>query len=401
LRLDLEQLATAKEELRVRIEEIAVMREVLDRERHRYRELFALAPDGYLVTDTAGVVQEANLAAGQMLGIDPERLAGKPLAAFIATEDRRAFRLGLLAAVAQRTPHEWDLRLLPRFERPIFASATVSVLRDGKGNPTGLLWLLRDVTARRKAEDGLRLLTTELEQRVAERTLQLRAAGDLREDYVHILAHDLRQPLTIILGLAQLLETRLERQGAISDAENAGRIVASGQRMRAMIQDLVDISRLESGGASLARMPVDIGDLVRGLVAGMCEQAQWGRVRIEIPEELAPVAGDSLYLERAVVNLVTNSLKYSAADQPVKVRVTGDAQEVRVTVMDRGTGIPMAEQPLLFQRFHRAKSAGKTDGLGLGLYITRLIVEAHGGRVWVESETSVGSTFYFTLPIAT
>ena len=116
--------------------------------------------------------------------------------------------------------------------------------------------------------------------------------------------------------------------------------------------------------------------------------------------EIMPCLADPDRVERALVNLVTNALKYSPAELPVTVRITRDGPRGMVSVVDRGVGIPAEDIPRLFNRFSRASTATGVEGLGLGLFITRLIVEAHGGRIWCESEPGKGSAFYFTLPLA-
>jgi two-component system, NtrC family, sensor histidine kinase KinB len=117
-------------------------------------------------------------------------------------------------------------------------------------------------------------------------------------------------------------------------------------------------------------------------------------------EALPPVLTDASVLERVLVNLITNALKYSPEDKPVVVGVEARQDAAVVSVRDQGVGIPAAEMPLLFERYYRARSAEQREGLGLGLYIARLIVEAQGGNLWVESEKGKGSTFSFTLPLA-
>ncbi|MHB1416804.1 MAG: sensor histidine kinase, partial [Chloroflexota bacterium] len=124
------------------------------------------------------------------------------------------------------------------------------------------------------------------------------------------------------------------------------------------------------------------------------------RLRVEAPQPVPPVLADPERVERVVVNLVTNALKYSTPGKPVVVRVQPSDGEAMVSVIDEGPGISSEELPHLFQRYRRAAAGNKAGGLGLGLYIARLIVEAHGGRIWVESEVGKGSTFSFTLPLA-
>jgi signal transduction histidine kinase len=125
-----------------------------------------------------------------------------------------------------------------------------------------------------------------------------------------------------------------------------------------------------------------------------------GRINVEIPEGLPKVSADPDRLERILVNLASNAIKYSSPESDVLIRAESNDAEVIVSIADRGIGVHPEDISHLFERFYRAKGARKAEGLGLGLFITRLLVEAHGGRLWVESELGKGSVFYFTLPLA-
>jgi len=124
------------------------------------------------------------------------------------------------------------------------------------------------------------------------------------------------------------------------------------------------------------------------------------RIQLDVPEELPLVSADYNRLERVFTNLLSNALKYSDTDTPVVVRALQVGEMVEIAITDQGKGIPPDDLPHLFERFYRAQGARKADGIGLGLYIAKALVEAHGGRIWVESEEGKGSTFSFTLPVA-
>ncbi len=124
------------------------------------------------------------------------------------------------------------------------------------------------------------------------------------------------------------------------------------------------------------------------------------RIRVEIPADLPPVDADPNRLERILLNLFINSLKYGKPGTEVVVRARRTGREMEISVIDRGVGIAPEDLPHVFERFFRARGARKTEGLGMGLYITRLLIEAHGARIWAESEPGKGSTFSFTLPLA-
>ena len=229
---------------------------------------------------------------------------------------------------------------------------------------------------------------------------EIRVREEQRDTVVHTVSHDLRNALMIIQGQAQLFLRQLGKAGLKGpEMHGAEAIVTSAKRMNAMIEDLVDSARLESGQLRLEKRPVDLNAFVSDLLHRAKEAMDVGRVKVDIPAELPTVLADPNRLERILTNLLTNALKYSPLETEVLFRAESTNKEVLVSVSDRGIGIAPEDIPNLFQRYYRAKGARKAEGLGLGLYITKMLVEAHGGRIWVESELGRGSTFYFTLPL--
>ncbi len=245
----------------------------------------------------------------------------------------------------------------------------------------------RDDTARKRAESE------------SERLRQLKKE---REDILRTVSHDLRSPLTAIQGQAQLLLRRLEAAGPADRARRSAQaIVASAQRMDGMIQDLVDAARLESGPLALDPRPIDLRTFTLDLKGSLAQEMDTGRIRVEAPEGLPPVLADPARLERILANLLSNALKYSDPGTEVTVTLEQREGEIITSVSDRGVGIPSDELPRVFTRYFRARTAPRgRQGLGLGLYITRMLVQAHGGRIWVGSEEGKGSTFSFSLPVA-
>ena len=223
-------------------------------------------------------------------------------------------------------------------------------------------------------------------------------AEQFREEYISLISHDLRAPLTIILGQTQFLQLMLEKAGLTGRSVES--IVANCRRMNAMIKNLVDSARAAVGQFELSRVPTDLFKLVHDVAASLGMAEHRARIAVEAPGRPIPVLADPQQIERAIINLLTNALKYSAPDTQVVISIAQQHTEVMLAVTDQGAGIPCEELAHLFERFYRAKSRKQTEGFGLGLYITRLIVEAHGGRIWVESEVGKGSTFYLTLPLA-
>ena len=167
-----------------------------------------------------------------------------------------------------------------------------------------------------------------------------------------------------------------------------------------MIRDLVDTARLEAGQVQPQVELTDLSTLVSRIMQRAATPQESTRLHM-VPAGLAlPVLVDPELIERAVVNLVTNALKYSNENTPVVVKVERKRDLALVALSDQGAGIPAEDAPHLFDRYYRAKTGLGQEGLGLGLYISRLILEAHGGRIWVQSQVGQGSTFFFTLPLA-
>ncbi|HKZ50516.1 MAG TPA: ATP-binding protein, partial [Dehalococcoidia bacterium] len=223
----------------------------------------------------------------------------------------------------------------------------------------------------------------------------------LKDEFVSLLSHDLRQPVAVIQGYAQFLQRRLVRDGSPkSTLEHLEAILVSTRRLSTMIADLVDSARLESGRLQLRKEDVSLPDLVSAMAPALVGSDAQQRVRIEPAGHLPKVTADPERLERVVANLLTNALKYSPDDSEVLVRLQAVDGEVVTSVVDRGIGVHPEDLPYIFDRFYTAKTSGKAEGLGLGLYITKMLVEAHGGRIWAESEPGEGSSFSFTLPLA-
>ena len=259
----------------------------------------------------------------------------------------------------------------------VWVSVSAAPIRDPHGETQGVVITFTDITA-------------------------LHELQEQREDLLRAVSHDLRNPLSAVLGQSQLLLRRLEQAGLDDQLHSGARsIVTSAQRMDALIADLVESARLEAGQIKLEPRPVRLQDYASELKERLAATMDVTRIRAEVPVDLPSVCADPARLDRILTNLLSNALKYSAPGTPVEVTAQRQGDEVVTSVTDHGPGISPEELPRLFQRYFRTRAAGEArEGLGLGLFITRRLVEAHGGRIWVESEVGTGSTFSFSLPIA-
>jgi len=239
--------------------------------------------------------------------------------------------------------------------------------------------------------DG-RLVRMEVAIDITER----RQHEEFRDQYVGLISHDLRTPLLTINLSAATLRSHLQR----ANAEEAARqpleaIRHSTRRMSEMIDDMLETTRLESGQLQLHRAPVDLAELGRVVARDLGTPAC--RVRC-VAEATVPMRADVGRIERVLENMVGNAIRHSPPGEEVVVEVKSTEAQAVVTVADQGPGIPADVVPKLFQRFYRAGNGDASSGLGLGLYNSRLIVEHHGGRIWVDSTPGAGSIFGFSLP---
>jgi two-component system, OmpR family, phosphate regulon sensor histidine kinase PhoR len=241
--------------------------------------------------------------------------------------------------------------------------------------------------------DG-RLVRMEVAIDVTER----KAREQFHEQYVGLISHDLRSPLSSIINSASLLRLLLEKHGVSEGAKPVDMILRSSRRMANMIDDLLETTRSESVQLQLHKSRFDLSELTSAVLEHLGAEAS-RRIRFEANDP-APVFADAGRMERVLDNLIGNAFRYSSADAPVTVRIDTNEIETVVTVTDRGVGIPADALPKLFQRFSRVTTNPAIKGLGLGLYNSRLIIEGHGGRIWAQSELGVGSTFAFALPTA-
>jgi len=224
-----------------------------------------------------------------------------------------------------------------------------------------------------------------------------KAAEEFRDQYVGLISHDLRNPLTSVTFRAQLLRKSLAARGFTDECEALDSLITSANRMAVLLSDLLETTKLESGRIELHELTVDLGEWAAG-AARLAPAAKRDRIEVRIEPEPIRVLADANRLDRVLENLLSNALKFSG-EQPVSVVVRRREGEALITVSDKGVGVAADELPKLFERFYRAESAGQVKGTGLGLYNARLIVEAHRGRIWAESEIGRGTEVHVALPL--
>jgi signal transduction histidine kinase len=314
--------------------------------------------------------QQRRIVTHDAPGADPENAstyqevaAHTVIAAPITLEDRR---IGVLTVFASRAP--------------IFIEDDMWLL-DLIADQTGVLLEARALNAE-------------------EASLQSREeAARLKEEFLSAAAHDLRTPLTVVLGQAELLERRATRNPtAPLDAAGIARIAREARRLRDLVSQLLDVQRLEKGAAPMELADHDLWEVVSAV------QERFGEHGLDlraVPPAAPLVATmDRMRIEQVLDNLIENAIKYTTSGRLPEISVDWEGDQARIAVIDQGVGVPEAERERIFERFYRGSNVENvTDtGMGLGLYICRRIVEGHGGRIWAQPTAGGGTTFVVTLP---
>ncbi len=337
-------------------------------------------PDAVLECDADRRVRAVNTAAVDLLGYAAEQMVGSDVEALLAPRGADGERLlagdwhrsTRLRSVARIPEHEVRLRAADGSDVRVMLTGRYERRADGRVQ--GAVLVLRDGARRRQAAaQGIEVIST--------------------------VSHELRSPLTSVKGYTSLLLNRWERLADEQKLMMLEQVHHDADRVTRLVTELLDISRLESGKLVLRRQMVDLAKLVVVVVEKVRMIEAEVRADLDFDGNFPRVYADPDKIEQVLTNLVENAAKYA---DPKGVRVLGRVGDgvVSVAVVDQGEGIPQSDLPRVFTKFYR-RAETRPSGSGLGLWISRGLVEAHGGRLVVESEVGVGSTFRFTLPSAT
>lgn len=374
--------------------------EALRKSEERTRSILESALDAIIVMDGNGTVHEWNPAAEQMFGYSRAQAMGKPVIDLIIPA---YLREQYLTGFARYAVDGYGPMLNQRLE-------TVAVRADGSEffvemaiaptKPNGSAMFtgyISDITERKRAEDQVKQLNAELEQRVQKRTQQLELANKELEAFSYSVSHDLRAPLRHINGFVEILQSTA---GDGLDAESRGfldTIADSARQMGKLIDDLLAFSRM--GRTELRFVPVKLDNIVAESVRELRQECLGRDVNWNI-HPLPEVRGDPAMLRQVFINLLANAVKYTRtrAYAEIEVRAQETADEYILSVRDNGVGFDNAYAHKLFGVFQRLHPAHEFEGTGIGLAIVRRVVARHGGRVWAEGKVDEGATFHFALP---
>jgi signal transduction histidine kinase len=336
---------------------------------------------------------------------EPRLRVGQGIAGYVAAKRQ--------AVVVTGKPDPNTFRDVPEKQVDIHSAMCVPLI--SRGRLLGVLSINDTEGGRDFSEYDLRTLrvfadhaavaiaNATLYEKERENVAKLMEVDQLKSEFVATVSHELKTPLTSIIGAAQTLRRAAARLDEESKVEFLTMMERQGQRLLRLIEDILFASRIEAGERPLKLEKIDVATIAAEARSALATRQGADRIVLDFPDEGLPAMADPGALQQIILNLLDNALKYGGPEGPVVV--TGavlDERSVQVCVYDRGPGIAPEDQELIFDRFRQVDGSRKrrSVGVGLGLYIVRNLVEGHGGRIWVDSDVGQGSRFCFTLPRA-
>ncbi len=361
------------------------------------RSLIESNIDAIMTTDPSGIITDVNKQMEALTGCTRDELIGAPFKNYF-TDPERA-EASIKQVLSQKKVANYELTARARDGKETVVSYNATTFYDRDRKLQGVFAAARDVTERKRLDQVLQEKNVELEsaKSVAEK------ANLAKSDFLSGMSHELRSPLNAILGFAQLMESDSPPPRP-SQKENIAQILQAGWHLLKLINEILDLAKIESGKVSMSPEPVSLAEVMRDCQAIMESQAQQRGIRITFPQVDTTwfVHADQTRVKQVLINLLSNAIKYNREQGAVEVKCTASTPgRIRVSIRDTGAGLPPEELAQLFQPFNRLRQeAGDEEGTGIGLVVAKRLVELMGGEIGVESTVGTGSVFWFELTSA-
>ncbi|MDX1523352.1 MAG: ATP-binding protein [Anaerolineae bacterium] len=350
-------------------------------ERERLNAIIEHSGDGVMIVNPYRIIQTWNRSLANLTGISADEAIGRPCYEILNLRTKQGVSVCHTACPLIHPPDDGRVYAEGIHHRAdglqITLADNYSPLRNEEGTATQIIANVRDMTKVREAEE-------------------------LKQTLLSVISHELKTPVSIIKGYAGTLAREDADWDRETLADGLTVIEEEADRLDKLITNLLDASRLQSGGLKLRLSYLDLAEMTRTAVENLQATTDRHILSVEFEDDFPPVRGDFERLREVLTNLIGNAIKYSPEGGSIKVRgKRGPKNTVHLSVVDEGIGIPPAEQEKIFERFHRVDNrlARQAEGTGLGLFLVKAVVEAHGGRVWVDSVPGQGATFWVELPI--
>jgi PAS domain S-box-containing protein len=378
----------------------------------RFHKLLEAAPDAILEVDQSGKILVVNEAAERIFGYSRDELLELTVEALVpaAARGNHIQHRASYTTHPQTRPMGSGLELkAQRKDGSLFpVEISLSPNRDDAG--LRVIALVRDITQRKETEGRLNAIreqyTAELASKnelLEARNLEVEKASRLKSEFLASMSHELRTPLHTIIGFSELLSEEI--QGPLNPGQKrfVGHVLQDARHLLELINEVLDISKIESGRLELQHEVFDFGECVEEVLAGIRQRAEAKNIQLENKNAFHDqLIADRLRVKEILYNLLNNAVKFTAAGGSVWLESLVQDGFLQLTIGDTGIGIPQEEQMAVFEKFYQASGTPGAirEGTGLGLPITKHLVELHGGTIWVESEPGKGSRFSLTLPLA-
>ncbi len=372
--LELHQL-----ELQAQNQQLRESQQQLELSAARYADLYDFAPVAYCTLSRTGALLELNMAAAKLLGVDRGLLIGRSLLDFIDRRDHRALLNHLIACRTATEEVSSEVQLRASLRGAFLAQVISAPASEGA---EAYRTVLSDVTDRRRAEESLRLSVR------------------MREDFLAIVSHDLRNPLnTIVMRTESLMRALPDDEANAGHRTQLDGIKTASRRMNRLLGDLLDLSSMNAGHLSLQPTRHEVDHIVSSALELIAPLAAEKSLRVLQAPSQTPLTAycDRERTVQALLNLLSNAVKFTPASGTIIVEASPHRDGIMLAVRDTGRGIPPEQVPLLFRPYWQAQRSLKL-GAGLGLSIAKAIIDGQGGEIWVESKRGHGSSFFFTLP---